>query len=110
MKKLKEIFYFSNSGTRIVVTKLIDNTRMKEDNHADYFNSYSKTVPLKGTDGQVEWTKNDVTFWLTTMDQEKVVRVAEEYRAKEEEQDAKREAKRLARAQKAKLDNHKDTE
>ncbi|CAO4375375.1 unnamed protein product [Caenorhabditis nigoni] len=88
MKKLKEIFYFSNSGTRIVVTKLIDNTRMKEDNHADYFDSYSETVPLKGTD--VEWTKNDVPFWLMTMDQEKVIRVAEEYRAKEEEQNAKR--------------------
>ncbi|PIC36630.1 hypothetical protein B9Z55_015555 [Caenorhabditis nigoni] len=98
MKKLKEIFYFCNSGTRIVVTKLIDNTRMKEDNHAEHFDSYSKTVPLKGTDGQ-KWNGRKTMF-----------RVAEEYRAKEEEQDAKREAKRLARAQKAKLDNYKDTE
>ncbi|UMM25110.1 hypothetical protein L5515_005062 [Caenorhabditis briggsae] len=105
MKKLKEILYFCNSGTRIVVTKLIDRTRMKEDNFSEHFNSYSGTVPLEGIDRQMEWTKKDIPFWLTTMDQDKVFRVAEKYRAEKEEREERREVKRLTRAQKAEMRN-----
>ncbi|CAO4387695.1 unnamed protein product [Caenorhabditis nigoni] len=109
MKKLKEIFYFCNSGTRIVVTKLIDNTRMTEDNFSEHFDSYSDTVPLNGINRQVEWTKNNVPFWVTTMDQEKVFRVGAEYGAQKEEQEAKLEAKRLTRAQNAEMRNGRNT-
>ncbi|PIC48582.1 hypothetical protein B9Z55_007499 [Caenorhabditis nigoni] len=82
---------------------------MTEDNFAEHFNSYSDTVLLKGFNRQVEWTKNDVPFWVTTMDQEKVFRVGAEYGTQKEEQEAKLEAKRLTRAQKAETRNGRNT-
>ncbi|PIC30192.1 hypothetical protein B9Z55_021521 [Caenorhabditis nigoni] len=70
MNKLKKkILNLCKSGTRIVVTKLIDQTRMTKDNYAERFDSYSETVDLDSI--AMEWTDKGIKFWLTAMNHDK---------------------------------------
>ncbi|CAO4387697.1 unnamed protein product [Caenorhabditis nigoni] len=105
MGKLREILHSCALGTRVVVTKLIDDTRFHKGSYLGHFDSFSHTSPLDSIDRPVEWSDKKFDFWLTRMDNAKIYKIAEAFRAEEEEQEAKREAKRRARAQKAALNS-----
>ncbi|PIC21749.1 hypothetical protein B9Z55_026472 [Caenorhabditis nigoni] len=103
MDDLKEILHFCKSGTRIVFTKPIDNTRMTEKNYVEHFDSYSDTSDLDSIECNMEWTDKTIPFWVTTMRHEKIVEKAAEYEAEKARREAKEEARRLAKAEKATL-------
>ncbi|UMM44364.1 hypothetical protein L5515_019523 [Caenorhabditis briggsae] len=107
MRDLREILHLCAPGTRVVVTKLIDQTRFNKKTYVGHFNSFSHTAPLDSIDCPMEWTDKKFDFWVSRMDNEKVYKLAEHFIAEEEEQEAKRETKRLAKAQKAELNSHK---
>ncbi|CAO4381866.1 unnamed protein product [Caenorhabditis nigoni] len=98
---LKKILHLCKSGTRIVVTKPIDDTRMTEKNYVEHFNSYSETFDLESNKFNMEWTDKTIPFWVTTMKHEKVFEKAAEYQAEKLKSEAKQEARRLAKAEKA---------
>ncbi|PIC21751.1 hypothetical protein B9Z55_026473 [Caenorhabditis nigoni] len=102
MDDLKKILHLCKSGTRIVVTKPLDMTRMTEKNFVEHFDSYSDTSDLDSIKCNMEWTEKTIPFWVTTMRHEKVFEKAAEYQAEKLKREAKEDARRLAKAEKAK--------